>query len=378
MDNILLVDDDENILKGYRRNLRTKFNVSIANSGTKGLNLLQNDNYAVVISDYNMPGMRGDEFLSKAKEISPNTIRIMLTGFADLNISMKAVNEGYVFRFLLKPCTTEVLTNTIYDAIRQYELVVAEKELLNSTLKGSIKILIDILSVSNPKAFKLGSQFRKMGKSIANRLGTKNTWDIEIACLLSQIGCVGLPFEILEKKNDSKELSVNEKDLYNSHPRIGESLLKNIPRLEKIAEAISYQFNNYDGSGVYKDYKAGDNIPFTGRLLRILNDYFELSSKNMSKEEIINELKSNHKYYDQEILIALQAELKGINETYTLKQVKLLELKPGMILVEDIIDDNGFLLLPKGSEISRISVIKLNNHHKMTVIKEPIKVFCDD
>jgi response regulator RpfG family c-di-GMP phosphodiesterase len=375
MHKILLVDDDENILFGYQRNLRTKFNVSISTSAAEALGLISKTNdFAVVISDFNMPGMKGVEFLSKVKELSPDTVRILLTGYADVKTSMDAVNEGNIFRLLTKPCPQEMLLQTIYQAIHQYNLVISERELLEKTLRGSIKMLVDILAVINPLLFNHAKQNRNLGKQISLRLGVKNTWEIEIGCLLSQIGCIGIPAEVVDKKLENEKLTPAEENLFFSHPDIGKSLLENIPRLENIAEALAYQYSDYNGSANIKEFKVGDNIPFLGRILKVLNDFNQAVSMGMTQREAISVLESKRQSYDPEILAALDAEIKGAAEGYSFEYIELKNLKPGMILAEGMTDVNGVLLLPKDSEISEISLIRVLNYSKVRKIKEPIKI----
>ncbi len=375
MHKILLVDDDENILHAYKRNLRTKFNVHTTNNPVEGLELVKSNNYSVVMSDYNMPEIKGIEFLSKVKDLKPDTVRIMLTGYADVNTAINAVNEGNIFRFLTKPCQTDDLLKTLYNAVHQYNLVVAERELLEKTLKGCMKILVDILSVTNPLAFNLGARFRAMSRKISIRLKINEIWEVEMACLLSQIGCVGVPQNVLEKKSHGEDISISELELYSSHPQIGKSLLQNIPRFENIANAIGYQFHSYNGNDLTDDFVVGDNIPFIGRLLRLLNDYFVMSNLGLDNEIILSKLYKQKEEYDPEIFGALEAELRGAKEGLTLHTINSEELKSGMVLVDGIFDSKDHLLLPKGTELSDVSIIKLSNYAKMGGIKEPIKVY---
>jgi DNA-binding NtrC family response regulator len=198
---ILLVDDEENVLSGYKRNLRTNFEVFTAQGGNAGIaEIHKNGPFAVVVSDFKMPEMNGNDFLSHVRQVAPDTVRMMLTGYADLPTTIDAVNKGNIFRLLTKPCSTEKLKDTINDGIKQYMLITAEKELLNKTLKGSIKVLIDILSTVNPTAFSRASRFQKFIPTICNLLSIENKWELEISVLLSQIGLVTLPPDLLEKK----------------------------------------------------------------------------------------------------------------------------------------------------------------------------------
>ena len=134
---ILFVDDEQHILTSYRRIFRKDYQISSALGPELALDIIQEKGpFAIVISDMRMPVMNGVQLLSKIKELSPDTVRIMLTGFADFNTAMEAVNEGNIFRFLTKPCPPDTLQKVIKDALRQYQLIKVEQELLNKTLKG--------------------------------------------------------------------------------------------------------------------------------------------------------------------------------------------------------------------------------------------------
>ncbi len=134
--NVLFVDDDENILDAYKRQLRQQFHIDTAQGGEQGLKTVNSRGpYAVIVSDLRMPGMDGIQFLSRVKEISPDSVRMMLTGYGDLQTAIEAVNESNIFRFLTKPCKKDVLTTAIDAGIEQYRLIGSEKELLEKTLK---------------------------------------------------------------------------------------------------------------------------------------------------------------------------------------------------------------------------------------------------
>ncbi|HKF01219.1 MAG TPA: response regulator [Candidatus Sulfotelmatobacter sp.] len=151
---ILLVDDDRQILDGYRRSLRGEFLMDTVLSGQEALNLIESKGpYAVVISDMRMPGMDGIEFLRRVKSTAPDTVRIMLTGNADTETAIEAINEGSIFRFLIKPCSKEIIARTITAALVQHRLITAEKQLLEQTLSGCLQVLSEVLSLVNPAAF---------------------------------------------------------------------------------------------------------------------------------------------------------------------------------------------------------------------------------
>jgi FixJ family two-component response regulator len=128
---ILFVDDDPTVLDGYRRLLHHKFSISTAVGGQQGLALLQASGpFAVVISDMRMPGMSGSEFLAHARERFPDTVRMLLTGYSDLDAAINAVNQGNIFRYLSKPCGKETILEAIESALAVYRSRAAEKEVL--------------------------------------------------------------------------------------------------------------------------------------------------------------------------------------------------------------------------------------------------------
>ena len=141
---ILLVDDEPNVLDGYRRTLGREFTLETAVGGQEALGLIGEKPYAVVVSDMRMPGMDGVQLLSRIKASSPDTIRVMLTGHADMETAINAINEGSIFRFLNKPTTKEMMAKTLTAALVQHRLVTAEKQLLEQTLSGALQVLTEV------------------------------------------------------------------------------------------------------------------------------------------------------------------------------------------------------------------------------------------
>ena len=193
MKRYLIVDDESNLLEGLQRLLRKGFSVDTATGGEAGLNLLAVAGpFAVVMSDMRMPGMNGVQFLTAVRQRWPETVRLMLTGNADIQTAVDAVNEGCVFRFLTKPCPDDVLKGALQAALAQYQLITAEKELLEKTLYGSVKVLTEILALVNPAAFSRASRVHHTVQHLVQQLGLRDAWRYEIAAMLSQIGCVAL------------------------------------------------------------------------------------------------------------------------------------------------------------------------------------------
>jgi CheY-like chemotaxis protein len=228
---ILCVDDEPRVLEGLVLNLRRQYRVSTATNGLKGLEIIDGDDPpAVVVSDMRMPEMDGAAFLSRVKDRSPDTVRILLTGQADLDSAIAAVNHGQVFRFLTKPCSPQSFLAAIQAASDQHRLITAERELLEKTLRGSIKALTEILSLSNPLAFGRAMRLKKHAADLVAGLGVPLSWQVEVAVMLSQIGCVTLPAATNEKLYYGRPLNSDETELTQRVPALSLQLLESIPR----------------------------------------------------------------------------------------------------------------------------------------------------
>ncbi|GAB6163840.1 response regulator [Desulfothermus naphthae] len=374
MDKILFVDDEKNILSYFRRKFHKKYKVLTSEDPIESLNIVKkNKDIAVVVSDMKMPNMDGITLLNHISKISPKTVRVLLTGYADLETAILAVNKGNVFRFLTKPCEDTLLEQVLSQCVKQYKLVIAERELLHGTLKGSINLLSDILSLTNPEAFGRGARIKRMVRWFAIYFKVKDVWKYELAALLSQIGCVTISSETLLKIYKGKKLTEEEIQLYEMHPGIGHSLLKNIPRLGDISRMILYQNKCYDGKGMPQDGIKGEDIPLGGRFLKVALDFDLLQNRGMSKAEVYKFMINQKGVYDPKVLKALE-EFLGEEAKFEVKELYLKDILPGMIFGEEVKTNNGLLLLAKGHEANWTVLLKLKEFGKRFGIKEPIKV----
>src|SRR3990172_4411991 len=300
---ILFVDDEPNILSAYQRQSRRQFTIETALGGELGLAAISTHGpYAVIVADMRMPSMDGIQFLSKVKTIAPDSVRMMLTGNADQQTAINAINEGNIFRFLTKPCPPDVLANTLTAGIEQYRLVTAEKELLEKTLRGSVKVLTDILTLVNPTAFGRASRVQRLVRMISADLKDDKAWQMEIAAMLSQLGCITTPEDILAKVYSGTNLSEKELQVFQTHPKIGCDLIVNIPRLETVAAVIAYQEKNFDGSGVPCDTKRGEEIPLGARILKLALDFDSLVTSGRMHAAAGGAIREGEGWYDPAIV----------------------------------------------------------------------------
>lgn len=375
---ILFVDDDANLLAACERNFRRRFHLETAEGGEDALErIVAHGPYAVVVSDMQMPRMDGVQFLSAVRSRAPGTVRIMLTGNANLEVAIKVVNEGNIFRFLTKPCPPEVLGKALEDALAQYRLVMAEKELLNKTLSGSIKLLTDILSLFDTPSFGRTETLRDVIAGITDQLGVGNAWEVHLAIMLAPIGNVTIPPETLIKARSGHVLSKVEEHMMARVPETAARLLANIPRLEGVGRIVRYQHKHFDGSGLPQDDVAGTAIPIGARLLRILVDMFALQKSGQNRLEALEEMNARRGWYDPELLAAVRARFGGgvaAAPTRPNISIAVKDLAPGMVLHSDVRTKDGMLILSAGHPINEMTLEKIQNFERLSGIQEPIFV----
>jgi len=373
-DKILFVDDDQNILASFRRQLRKEFTVETALSGREGLEKIgKNGPFSVVVSDLRMPGMDGIEFLSQVRKFSPNSVRIMLTGNADLHAAIEAVNEGNIFQFLAKPCPLNKMINALTMGIDQYRLITSERELLEKTLRGSIGILTEILELVNPVAFGRSSRLKRYVRDTALHMKIADVWRLETAAMLSQIGCVILPAQTVKKLYHNEEFTEGEWRLFYQHPFIASSLLDKIPRMTEIAKIVYYQEKHFDGSGIPRDSVSGEGIPLGARILKAVLDFDALEVSGHTDLEALSELKKRNNRYDPNVLNALEFVI-STRLTHETRSISVSELEENMILDEDVHTFKGQLLLSKGQEVTWPLIERLTNFSDTVGVREPIRV----
>ncbi|MDB6033467.1 MAG: Hydrogenase transcriptional regulatory protein hupR1 [Verrucomicrobiales bacterium] len=377
---ILFVDDEANVLEGYQRNLRKRFAIDTALGGESALALMSKEGpYAVVVADMQMPGMNGVELLMQARINAPDTVRMMLTGNADQKTASEAVNKGHIYQFLNKPCSPEMMASALDSAIHQHRLVTAERELLENTLNGSIKLLTEVLSAAEPHSFGRGEVLRGYIRAFAEALQLKQTWDLELAAMLSQIGYMTIPSDLVTKARAGHGLTGPEKDMLLRVPEIGSKLLRNIPRLESVAKIVLYQDKNYDGTGFPFDSVAGEDIPVGSRILKVLSDLAQLEAQGVLRHRALEQMQSRAGLYDPRVLdtaffcfdVYLTTPTSAKASSHA---VPLQELKSGDTLSANVETRDGILIVGAGTKVSPMILEKLRNFEQLNGIKEPIHV----
>ncbi len=370
---ILFVDDDPLILDGFARIVYREFNAAVAEGPEAGLEKVKNDGpYAAIVSDMRMPVMDGAEFLAQVRTLAPDTIRVMLTGYTDMEAAMRAVNEGTIFRFLNKPVTASDLTLTLRACVAQYDLGLQEKDLLENTLGGAVRVLSEVLNLANPVAFNKGARLCQYARHITKHLCLPDPWQYEIAAMLSELGCLTLTPDLLEAIHASETITPENEKRFAQHPRIAHDLLVQIPRLELVAAMILHQ-NDATSDPLRSLTPASESISRGANMLKVSLAFDRLLSSGSAPQDALSALRKNPAQYDPKMVEAL-TDFKASQGPTELRTIDVHDLLSGMILNEDLRSTTAVLLAAKGSKISATLVKAIRNFVENGSVKGKVMV----
>ena len=392
---LLCVDDEQNILSALRRLFRhDDYRILTATSGEEGLKLLESELVDLVISDMRMPEMDGARFLERVSSLRPDTLRILLTGHADIASTIEAINRGRIFRYISKPWDDqdvrlivrhalerkelerdkrrlEALTQRQNEELRElnaslearveartaelrlaHDALAAANEKLKSGFLTSVKVFSNLIELSEGARPGHSRRVADLSRRIAVKIGLNRAaaQDVMFAGLLHDIGKIGLPDALLAKP--VSQMNTDELGKFKRHPLKGESALMALDSLRSAARLLRSHHERYDGLG-YPDGLGAADIPLGARILAVANDYDglqigSLSGKRLSSAEALAFIQqSRGKRYDPQVVDAFASLDGGESTGRALEEWALSPegLRPGMVLSRDLISRDGALLL---------------------------------
>ena len=375
-DRVLFVDDEPNVLDGIRRQLRNRVDLETATSASAGLDIIrQQGPFAVVVSDMRMPEMDGARFLAKVNEISPQTVRMVLSGHADLESTIAAVNEGRVFRFLLKPCNSETLFGVIKNGIEQYRLVHAEKHLLENTLNATVKVLFNVLGIINPVAQRRAAQIQRFADAAAEALKLQpGLWQYHLAAMVSQLGCITLLQEMLARALGGQALNDEERRLYESHPEVAGKLLGTIPRLEAVAAMVAGQMQVPSRELANGNPATWEPEKIGAAILWAAVQFDRHVSQGRIPEQaaqLVDQAAPGLPPAMTQAMVKALADDSGLVMT---RSVTVRDLEVGMTIEADVMSQRGARLVPRGTEVTSTVLERLRAVAGGIGLVEPIRV----
>src|SRR6202051_921327 len=352
---VLCVDDEPRVVDGLALHLRRDYQVRTANGANNALQLLKEHGApAVIVSDMRMPGMDGATFLKHVKHLHPETTRILLTGDPGRDVAIAAVNEGQIFRYLTKPCAPDQLRAAIEAGVIHHRLLIAEKVLLQETLIGCIRALIDILAITNPVAFGRATRVKRLAADLAAAIGTLGFWQLEAAAMLSQIGYISRPTELVEKLYYGKRLTPDERVLADGAPQVAQKLLGRIPRLEPVMEILT------DSQQAKSDVPEGW-IKLGAGILRLVLEYDAQIAQGRPIPEAIASIRAQAARHDGKLIERLEFLVGASVSAQQQSEVAVGDVIPGMVFVDDLRTQVGTLLVPKGFEVTETFLERMRN-----------------
>ena len=274
---ILMVDDELSVLEGLSALLGRRFQCTIAVGGRAGLDVLADDpGFSVIVSDMNMPGMTGAEFLGQARATAPEAVRLLLTGSNDLEDAVAAVNQGQIFRFLTKPCPSEVLIAAVDAAVEQHDLQVTARRRVQETLNASIRALARAIDAKDPSTRMHSERVAHLATRIAEAMGwpADRVEQLREAGLVHDVGKIGVPDAVLLKPG---RLTDEEFEIVKQHAALGAEIVSEVLSPELVAW-VRHHHERYDGGG-YPDRIAGDDIPDGARILCVADSVDVMTSR---------------------------------------------------------------------------------------------------
>lgn len=412
---ILFVDDEKNILSSLRRLFRPLIeNIITAESGAEGLEVLASAKVDIVISDMRMPEMDGAQFLEQVAKIYPETIRVLLTGYADITSTIDAVNKGSIYRYISKPwedndiCLTvkhalegkflekeknrlqaltesqnielkelnEDLEQRVKDRTEEVRQTMGQLQVAHTSLKKNyvttIKVFSNIIELREGSESSHTRNVADLAHKIAKNIGMSDddAQQVIFASLLRNIGRIGFSDEVNKKPFNS--LTSEEKIKVTKHPVIGQGILMSLDYLQNAATIIRHQYEQYDGTG-YPDQLHGKKIPMGARIISLANDYFAqqfglLSSQRLSSMETLEYIKRHSGVRYDPKLVDVLFDVLGVTNTATLEikedkvkdlNINTLKLVEGMVLSRDLAMRNGVVLLAKGQKLDNGLILRI-------------------
>jgi response regulator RpfG family c-di-GMP phosphodiesterase len=368
---VLCVDDEPDVLEGLRDVLHRSFDVRVAGSGAEGLEILRNgpDSFAVVVSDMRMPGMVGSEFLRAARVVAPDAVRMLLTGHSDVDAAIRAVNDAHLFRFLIKPCESQVLMRACAAALTQHFLQTADRAMLQETLRGSVDVLAEVLALINPAAFGRARRVKELAGRLARAAGLRNWWEVEVAAMLAQVGAVTLPQATAEKLYAGARLTEPEAAMVRRVPLVTRQLISKIPRLEGVVEIVASYHTAFDRDETDREPNP---VPAGSWVLRIAADYAVLESQTVPASVALGALRGRNVYDGG--LLDVFADIVGVGASPVVLELPVSQLQVGMTLADDARGARDGLLIARGQRVTERLVERLVNLGEDGV-REPLRVY---
>jgi response regulator RpfG family c-di-GMP phosphodiesterase len=355
---ILLVEDDDDdalLIGAALRDVEFDAHISRARSIAEVEAAGSDANVALL--DLMLPDASGFEGVRALRETFPALPIVVLTGHDDGAVALRAIHEGAQDYIPKGELTGHLLSRVIRYSIERQRELDFERELLEQTLGGAVSVLSEVLSLTSPAAFGRGMQLQRVVQTVVEQLPVEDGWQIQLAAMLSQLGCIGLPDDLLERASDGR-MTERDSEAWGEHPQIGRELIQRIPRLKEVAEIVGYQHVGLTSPRAAALRNDGRDLPLGARILKVVVDWDELLRVGLGEKRALADLHSRGSDYDTLVLAALERALEE-RTLFTRVELAVEELKPGMIVDRPVELSDSTLLVPPGLEVTHALLARI-------------------
>ncbi|MGH1493074.1 MAG: response regulator [Acidimicrobiales bacterium] len=362
---VLFVDDEPQLLESIKLAVRKQYRVTTAGSGQEALDLFAASDldkpFDCVVSDMRMPEMTGARLLTTLREKYPDVPRLLLSGQSDFESALQAINDAKIFRFLTKPCSRELLIESIDEALQQARLRETERELLDHTLSGTVSMLTEVLGLVSSSAYSRTVRLRETVNGMSAALNRSVPWDLNLATNLSQLGFVVLP---------TAENGPTETD--GQHVGIAVELLGKIARMETVSSIVSHQLD--DRPPVASADPADWSVDALNiEMLRVAVAFDALVVKGLSRIGAADALQAMPAPPPKFLTDTLKTFTPGSEEMVEV-EVTVAQLVVGMRLTENIMTTGGPKLVSGDTVLTAVLIGRIKAFAKGNGVVEPISV----
>ncbi len=257
--------------------------------------------------------------------------------------------------------------------VQQHRLVTSERVLLEQTLRGSVRMLTDVLALADPNTFGQAVRIQRYARDLAAKVPGAQVWPIEVAAMLSQVGRISLAPSTVEKLQAGRPLAPGEQQAVDRLPALAEGLIAGIPRLDEVRAALKHQAAAFDGSGSPPGAPRGQDIPLGARVLCVVCDFDQLESGSVERQLALDTMRGRRGLYDPELLELFATTLGNHGRDAEVSEVSIRNVLVGMTFLQDVRSKAGALLVARGNEATASLVERFRNFAPGSV-REPIRV----
>lgn len=361
---VLCVDDEPRVLSALSLTLGLDFDVEVADSGADALELLaKRPDCGVVLSDMRMPGMDGAELLAEVRRRHPATMRVLLTGHAEVDAAIAAINHGRIFRFLTKPCPDEELQETVVEAMELYRLRSAERDLLERTVTGVVQALVEVMTLALPHGLSRATTTRDALRRLREDLGLEPSWELETAAMLARVGWLAVPDDTLQQYLMGETLDAVGRQQVERSVLTTLAVIGHIPRFERIASLL------HDVARAERNAPA-DAAGDLAQLQAVLT-MEELLLSGQTRAEAMERMRAFS--YDRHVLDLLGHQ--HADRKAALLQCAVRELLPGYVVAKDVLTSGGMPLVRSGAVLTPVLIERLRNFHHSGAFDGQLRVW---